>query len=783
MAAPDFIEISDSKRSFLVFFQWFVCVCLGIFLTFIHVFNPETWPSLAINSQLGFLSLMLGCCLLLMNFSPKSKTIYAALFFYLAFFAWVVLSWLRSPAYIDGQRWAGMYLQGGVVFAIGLIIVRPLLVSISEQAVIPPKKKAKKQQEQSAEQGLIASLPVPDLSGVAFVWKAIFTILGCTIALDALHQVFVRDNETYQYLLDQIAKSGRDFITDSVLFNVAAKRARSHFGNPNVFCAFLGFVMPFFFALLTESSRKLGGWFVALLCVLVVYASYLFGQFGLALIVCGFVVIGLIMSREFLPGIIDRIHRANFWLVAICIVLVWYAALLSGSRGGLLCLLFSTIASGCFFCRKDLKSKGLAVGAALAVAFLLFVFLRPNKLEQMDLPGMDSSVAEQVQIVEEVAERNSSGLVDRFLNNTTVKERLYYWRSARSMIALSPLTGNGLGSYGELYQTHKILEAHEVQDAHNIFLQLFCEMGLIGILLFGLWFGFCIFCGVRALLKCENEFQRAMIAALLISLFAWLLGCQYDISYSPIWRNFFIGVCLVLGLLVAFADFDAPIEFSFSLPWQKRVLVLVYVALLMVGSLGSWLLIFKPSKAREHVDNSNFYFEQGDRKQAFIELRFAQRMAPKNASILRRLSQLKIRSGDLVGAKGFIKQGLLLSPNSAALWASKGRLNGMLEEFEESEKSFKRAIECYPFNATYHQQLSTLYVELARWDDAVASQTEAARVANQEFKSFHLEKLADIFLKQDKKDRAIDALQDAIKQAEPKYRGQYRLRIEQIEKN
>ena len=60
-------------------------------------------------------------------------------------------------------------------------------------------------------------------------------------------------------------------------------------------------------------------------------------------------------------------------------------------------------------------------------------------------------------------------------------QRLYFWRSATKMIRDFPLAGVGPGNFGLIYPEYKSPQAIETHFAHNSYLQIWAEMGILGI--------------------------------------------------------------------------------------------------------------------------------------------------------------------------------------------------------------------------------------------------------------------------------------------------------------
>ncbi|HOK90515.1 MAG TPA: O-antigen ligase family protein [Candidatus Hydrogenedentes bacterium] len=113
--------------------------------------------------------------------------------------------------------------------------------------------------------------------------------------------------------------------------------------------------------------------------------------------------------------------------------------------------------------------------------------------------------------------------------------RFTYWRVGLSMFAHNALTGVGMGNFMEAYSEYQYLGAGDVREAHNGYLQAFCETGIVG---------GALFCGFWGLIALGSAWrlrrnggpdplrQRPWDVALWTGLCAFLLHAAVDIHFS-----------------------------------------------------------------------------------------------------------------------------------------------------------------------------------------------------------------------------------------------------------
>ena len=127
----------------------------------------------------------------------------------------------------------------------------------------------------------------------------------------------------------------------------------------------------------------------------------------------------------------------------------------------------------------------------------------------------------------------------------SVSERFLMWRSALSAIGDQPLTGVGFGNYEAAYREKYISdEARErfQGHAHNVYLQLWAEAGLPGLILFCGLFGYILYWSWR---RAKNFYGLIIFAATLDLMLYGLT--DYTLSSFSAMRVYWLlfGVCLI----------------------------------------------------------------------------------------------------------------------------------------------------------------------------------------------------------------------------------------------
>ncbi len=156
-------------------------------------------------------------------------------------------------------------------------------------------------------------------------------------------------------------------------------------------------------------------------------------------------------------------------------------------------------------------------------------------------------------------------IVSRFssignLTDTSTNYRVYIWRGSVNMLSDYWLTGIGVGeeAFGRIYPYYSFAGIEKAPHAHNLFLQLFIEVGVFGFALFAALL-ICLFQSGFSLAKHGEDREVRLIGcgALCGTLAALVQGMTDYVWYN--YRVFFI-FWLVIGITAAARRIDADIR-------------------------------------------------------------------------------------------------------------------------------------------------------------------------------------------------------------------------------
>ena len=138
---------------------------------------------------------------------------------------------------------------------------------------------------------------------------------------------------------------------------------------------------------------------------------------------------------------------------------------------------------------------------------------------------------------------------DKYQSNT---ERILIWQSAWNMFKDHPVLGVGLGQYTENYQQKYIspqAKEPKLGHAHNNFMQMLAENGIVGFAGFVIMFGYIIFKNLITWVKVRNVYALMIVSATVCLLLQGFT--EYNVGNSAVIKMYW----LILGLLVVLSEF------------------------------------------------------------------------------------------------------------------------------------------------------------------------------------------------------------------------------------
>ncbi len=196
-------------------------------------------------------------------------------------------------------------------------------------------------------------------------------------------------------------------------------------------------------------------------------------------------------------GTVDR--KTRFCLTALSIMLI-VCLLFTRARGAWLGFIVGLFFV-CLFSRKKAFFKTLFIVAAFLIILVLFS------------PTM---VKDQFKSFATLS------------SDTSTEDRIVMWETGWRMFKDRPFLGHGLGTFMNVFSGYKPKNYPWIVYAHNCYLQIIAETGVVGLLIF-LWFAFVLIKDtIFKLIKCGDKFLKAFLIGLIGGILAYLVHSFFD---------------------------------------------------------------------------------------------------------------------------------------------------------------------------------------------------------------------------------------------------------------
>lgn len=410
-----------------------------------------------------------------------------------------------------------------------------------------------------------------------------------------------------------------------------------------------------------------------------------FSFYGNPNIFCGFLAMGFPTLLWFIK-LKSEIPLLRI-LAILLALLVLLTAFLTGSRGGLLSLFIGAVV---FFLaqRQNIRiTKKSATLFLLTVVVICFaswgvLFIRAK--------------------TKSTTVRSELG---RWTNISTLKERLYYQDVAIKMIKTSPVLGNGLGSYGLMYPQLKHPDAFESRFSHNFVTQIWAELGIIGLGLFGLFLGIVALGGKKSHPKTNagTDDLRLTRGAIIGAISAFLFSSLVD--YTFYYREFFLDFMLLTGVLITLSPASEKEILSARTKYKK----IIIAGMLGICFLLSTKVIFWHQLAEYYYQKGLDYLREQNVGEGLKYLRKSVRYEPESPMKKADYGKTLFLAGDTLRGLSILEEAARLNPYSAFIRSEIA--NCMLEMGFPGQalKYAERAVQLYPTKAKYHYQLARIY--------------------------------------------------------------------------
>ena len=367
---------------------------------------------------------------------------------------------------------------------------------------------------------------------------------------------------------------------------------------------------------------------------------------------------------------------------------------------------------------SDAVQGPLAAAAGLAVLAVAVVLNLPAALRRPLLAGL--AVVSLLGLAVLFVGVTGRGPARAFFSGVSFRNRTFYWEAAVSMWQRSPLYGVGLDSYGIRWRQERPIEAprelggdHYSDAAHDVFLQMAAQGGVVLGAAFLLLLGLVAFHLVRGLRRLEGQ-ERLLLGGLGGAWAAYQVQALVSIDQVPLLLvDYVVGAAVVVAAggarlrHVRLPGALAPVDPEVAR--RRRVAVVKERAMLpldwaLVGVVallflaGSWLAL-RPSLAAQDAYDGAVASGVGDPAGAVAAYDRAIGRAPANATYKVGRATVLNTLGDAPGALDGFLDAARTDPYDIGAVRTVGRLAAAADEVDRARRYFERGVRLDPTNS------------------------------------------------------------------------------------
>ena len=303
-----------------------------------------------------------------------------------------------------------------------------------------------------------------------------------------------------------------------------------------------------------------------------------------------------------------------YWLTLLAVLatlmfLVQAWALgLTASRGGMLATTTAMAAgTGLAWIASKNPRPHVAGWSAATVALVLILASSIAWLGREPAAGLETVPGAHALQGPEIREEGLAVTSAELANPATMMLRLGYWKTGLRMAFRNILTGVGLTNFATVYPMYQYVDASPVKHAHNDFIQLFAETGIVGLVCFTAFWLYFFYRGICRIRAAATGADRWLFIGLYAGVLAFVGHSLVDFNFSN--ASLTAAAVLLTGLFYALTPLSEEPAPRLRGPWPAAVILAV--------ALGTVAMSWAPHRVYGLLGD---HFERNARVQAVAEL-------------------------------------------------------------------------------------------------------------------------------------------------------------------
>ncbi len=313
---------------------------------------------------------------------------------------------------------------------------------------------------------------------------------------------------------------------------------------------------------------------------------------------------------------------------------------------------------------------------------------------------------------------------------TERSDRWIVWRNSVDLVSDYPFTGIGLGAFTMAYSSYVLLvHVPHTIHAHNLFLDIWLEQGLLGLLTFV----------ALVLIGMSNSLKSPWRVAALASVGVIVLHGFLDDTFYGYGGNALALLLLPFGILARDASSNQVRVSRWFIPASASVIALVALIVVFVPSTRAMIeanlgALLQTRTELSLYSQAEWQFQDRLRRSPTVNLNGALEhfhtalaLDPANATANRRLGQIALSRGEYTRAREYLQAAYASAPEHSATRLLLGELYAIEGEIEQASMLWKNLD-----TSAGQLQVRLWWYEYLGDREKLQSVTQAARLARKQ---------------------------------------------------
>jgi O-antigen ligase/Flp pilus assembly protein TadD len=390
------------------------------------------------------------------------------------------------------------------------------------------------------------------------------------------------------------------------------------------------------------------------------------------------------------------------------------------------------------------QSRGIWISISLTLIFAIYIIIKFNLLKIFQenkkwlvLLLVTFLIITIIYSTDNPLEKSEITVTERAIStfdeqDPSLNMHLLTWNATINMIKEKPLFGSGIGTFKMNYLDYQaeflknnpnyIEYSGKAREAHNEYLQIWAELGIIGL---GIFIGIILtfFNLIKNYLKkIDDNKDKMIVFGLVLGITCFLIHCLFTFPFHvPVLGSTFF---ILLGLTVVyingfgFNEVDKNNIKRIKINTNNSIKKIIIVLMFILAFLLIYTLVFKPYSAEIHYFKGIKNYENKNYNNALKDFKYAAHLDSGNGRILHALGTTYYHL-DIQDEAQKTLQRTKYYFNDRNIYRNLGLSYMQSGNYEEAEKEFQHAIYLDPKFTKAYIDLAYLHAIQKDYDKAI----------------------------------------------------------------